>query len=99
VDTREATFPVVADPKWIWDFAYTGYYFNKGETADLGIGASAAAAFASFAPPPFDAVLMIYGVALATHAAVATNHGLCVWIQSSVLPVEYSGAQGQGYCR
>ena len=44
-------------------------------------------AFATFAPPPFDVVLMIYGVAWATHAALATNHGLCVAIQATGLPL------------
>lgn len=99
VDTRNATFPVVADPKWIWDWADTGYYFNRSETADLAVYSGAAAAFAAFAPPPFDVVLVIYGVVLSAKAAVANNHLHCVWINAAGAPYEYWGTAGQGYCR
>ena len=99
VDTRGATFPVVADPRWIWDFVHTGYHFNKAETANLAVVAGAASAFAMFAPPPFDVLLLVYGVGLAAHAQLATNAGHCVLLTGGGMPLQYWGTQSQGYCR
>jgi len=99
VDTRGATFPVVADPQWIWDFAQTGYHFNKAETANLAVVAGAASAFAMFAPPPFDLLLLVEGVTVAAGAQLATNAGRCILLTAAGTPIQYGGAQAGGYCR
>lgn len=99
VDTTGATFPVVADPAWIWDFAHTGYHFNKAETANLAVAAGAASAFAMFAPPPFDLLLLVEGVMVAAQAQLATNAGHCVLLTAAGTPLQYWGAQSGGYCR
>jgi hypothetical protein len=99
VDTRGATFPVVADPKWIWDFVTSGYYFDKQETSTLAIVAGAAAGFATFAPPPFNILLQVYSMVLSLQAKLALNSGRCVYLDTAGLSHQYGGTTAQGFCR
>lgn len=99
VDTRGAKFPVVADPQWFWDFLQTGYHFNKLETANLAVAAGAASAFAMFAPPPFNVLLLVEAVTVAAGAQLAVNAGSCILLTAAGTPIQYGGDQVGGYCR
>ena len=99
VDTRGAKFPVVADPQWFWDWLQTGLHFNKLETANLAVGAGAAAAMAVFVPPPCGEILMVEGVTVAAGAQLAVNAGNCILVTAVGTPLQYGGDQVGGYCR
>lgn len=99
VDTTGAQFPVVADPHYTWGIITGTVYFNKSETAQAGASATFITAIAAFAPPPFNIILVVYAASISYTAQMAGIHNKCLAVNNLGFSSEYSGTQGDGYCR
>ena len=99
VDTAGAEFPVVADPHYTWGWVTGTVYFNVSETEKMAASAAFAAAMLAFLPPPFDFFGAGAAAYLSLRSAWAMADHTCIAIQSPAYIHEYSGSQGDGYCR
>ena len=96
VNTTGATFPVTADPQFVWGWGSLTIYLNKRETLTASIVPGVIAAM-------FSAYLYV-SIPLAVLAgiaqwAVGTNQ--CIYVRARVFSFPlgyYSGSQGSGYC-
>ena len=99
VDTTGAVFPVVADPHYTWGWVTGTVYFNVSETEKMAASATFVAALGAFLPPPFDLIVVASSGYIALRAAWALADHKCIAIRSNSNIFEYSGSQGDGYCR
>ncbi len=99
VDTTGAQFPVVADPHYTWGIITGTVYFNKSETAKAGANLNFLIAIALLAPPPFDVLLAIHAAYFSYIAQMAGIDNKCLAVNSIGYAYEYSGTQGDGYCK
>ncbi|MEU1117965.1 MULTISPECIES: hypothetical protein [unclassified Streptomyces] len=100
IDTNGATaFPVVADPHYTWGIVSGTVYFNKSETRKIALGGGLAATIIASIPAGFTTAAGITVAAITTMANIAQSHKKCLKIKSYGKPGEYSGKQGDGYCR
>jgi len=95
IDTREAAYPITADPHYTWGIITGTIYFNRQETRDIAYSTGAATAFMSVLPPPFDFLFAGASALLAARAAIADNHGECLKVKSDPSIGFYRG----GYCK
>lgn len=104
VDTKGATFPVVADPQYGCGVGWCSVYFNRAETHDIATGGIAALGGATAACGVGRAVAVaacgLASGALAWTAITADNHGNCVGLSFWGVypfigwnPFEYNGVQ------
>ncbi len=104
VDTRGATFPVVADPQYGCGVGWCSVYFDKRETHDVATGGIAALGGATAACGVGGAVGVaacgLASGALAWTAVTADNHGNCLGLSFWGVypfigwnPFEYTGVQ------
>lgn len=100
IDTRGATFPVVADPQFGCTVVQCSIYWNHSETHDwatagiLALGGAAAAC--GLAGPEAVAICAAYAGAIGATAIYADNHNQCVGFSISPLfnnPFAYAGPQ------
>ncbi|WP_306333670.1 hypothetical protein [Streptomyces sp. KL118A] len=100
IDTNSTTaFPVVADPHYTWGIISGTVYFNKSETRKIALGGGLAATIIASIPAGFTTAASITVAAITTMANIAQSHRKCLKIKSYGKPGEYSGKQGDGYCR
>lgn len=100
IDTNSTTaFPVVADPHYTWGIISGTVYFNKSETRKIALGGGLAATIIASIPAGFTTAAGITVAAITTMANIAQSHKKCLKIKSYGKPGEYSGKQGDGYCR
>ncbi|WPO76643.1 hypothetical protein [Streptomyces sp. KN37] len=100
IDTNSTTtFPVVADPHYTWGIVSGTVYFNKSETRKIALGGGLAATIIASIPAGFTTAAGITVAAITTMANIAQSHKKCLKIKSYGKPGEYSGKQGDGYCR
>ncbi|MFF3646507.1 hypothetical protein [Streptomyces sp. NPDC002564] len=100
IHTNDATaYPVVADPHYTWGIVSGTVYFNKSETRKIALGGGLAATIIASIPAGFTTAAGITVAAITTMANIAQSHKKCLKIKSYGKPGEYSGKQGDGYCR
>jgi hypothetical protein len=96
-------FPVTIDPHFTWGWITGTIYFNKQETALIGVGGGLLASMIASAPPPWNAVLALYSTYITTLAGIASASNQCIAVRSQPLlgsiAYLYSGSAGDGYCR
>ncbi|MFI7320192.1 hypothetical protein [Streptomyces venezuelae] len=97
--SNNTAFPVVADPHYTWGIVSGTVYFNKSETRKIALGGGLAATIIASIPAGFTTAAGITVAAITTMANIAQSHKKCLKIKSYGKPGEYSGKQGDGYCR
>ncbi len=97
IDTRHASFPVTADPKFTWGWVSGTVYFNKSETRRIATGAS----IASWIPNPY---AVIGGRSIAAWASIAVATNRCIKFKVSAFSAILAGSGATpgyytgGYC-
>ncbi|MER7672281.1 hypothetical protein ABTY61_28005 [Kitasatospora sp. NPDC096128] len=96
VDTANAAFPVVADPKVTWGYVTGTIYFNRGETRSIALGGGLGATAIAAIPGGITTVVGVTMAAITARAAAAYDRGRCLKIKlPHVYPDHYAG----GYCQ
>lgn len=99
IDTAGAQFPIVADPHYTWGIITGTVYFNKSETLKIAASTAFIAALGAFAPPPFNVIFVASAATISLLAAWAMADNECISIKTTGQIIQYSGSQGDGYCR
>jgi hypothetical protein len=101
VETKDAVFPVVADPHYTWGWISGTVYFNRSETARIA-RSSSAVGLGGLASFPWGTMFTLFYYVIRSQASTAYSLGGCYKISSafrgSTMPWDKFTYFG-GYCR
>jgi hypothetical protein len=81
IDTRNARFPVVADPHYTWGWISGTVYFNRSETARIA-RSSSAASLGGLVSWPFGTLFTLFYYVIRSQASTANSLGGCYKVSS-----------------